>query len=54
MDPQGTQEFLEANATVMVTDNQLASNTNSKVVADALCRLTSSRKKAAFQYASCC
>ena len=43
MEPQGNQEFLEANVTV--TDNQLALGLNNKVVVDALYRLPPYRQR---------
>jgi hypothetical protein len=43
MEPQGNQEFLEANVTV--SDNQLALSLNNKVVVDALYRLPPYRQR---------
>ena len=45
MEPQGNQEFLEANVTVHVSGNQLALSLNNKVVVDALYRLPPYRQR---------
>ena len=45
MEPQGNQEFLEANDIVTVSGNQLALSLNNKVVVDALYRLPPYRQR---------